>query len=64
METRIIMMATGQTRGALPGTELWVRARFDVRSEVDLALQLDAEELEDALAGAHFTVATRAATDS
>ncbi|MET8538724.1 hypothetical protein ABZV67_45540 [Streptomyces sp. NPDC005065] len=39
VETWIIMMATGQTRGALPGTELWVRARLDVRSEADLALQ-------------------------
>ncbi|WP_331743738.1 hypothetical protein OH809_43770 (plasmid) [Streptomyces sp. NBC_00873] len=34
-----IMMATGQKRGALPGTEIWVRARLGVRSEVDLALQ-------------------------
>lgn len=33
------MMATGQTRGALPGTELWVRARLDVRREAVLALQ-------------------------
>lgn len=28
-----------QTRSAFPGTELWVRARLDVRSEADLALQ-------------------------
>ncbi|MET7563757.1 hypothetical protein ABZS95_26685 [Streptomyces sp. NPDC005479] len=39
VETWIIMMATGQTRGSLPGTELQVRARLKARTEAGLALQ-------------------------
>ncbi|MCX5318114.1 hypothetical protein [Streptomyces sp. NBC_00154] len=39
VETWIIMMATGQTRGSLPGTELDVRARLTARTEAGLALQ-------------------------
>ncbi|MFE4654870.1 hypothetical protein [Streptomyces sp. NPDC056707] len=39
VETGIMMITTGRTREALPGTNLWVRARLNVRSEVDLALQ-------------------------
>jgi hypothetical protein len=39
VETWIIMMATGQTLGSLPGTELEVRARLKARTEAGLALQ-------------------------
>lgn len=39
VETWVIMMATGRTRETLPGTELWVGARLDARTEADLALQ-------------------------
>ncbi|MEV0493425.1 hypothetical protein OH782_41465 (plasmid) [Streptomyces sp. NBC_01544] len=39
VETWIIVMATGQMPGSLPGTELEVRARLKARTEAGLALQ-------------------------
>lgn len=39
VETWIIMAASRKPREDLPGTELWVRARLDARTEFALALQ-------------------------